>query len=318
MRFTDRETIRACILGLAVADAIGVPVEFCSREELDADPVTGVRGFGSHFVPAGTWSDDTSMTLCALDALAQETFSWESVMDNFVKWERDAAFTATDELFDIGLSCQRAIDNYARLHMAATDCGPTGARDNGNGSLMRILPFALYAPEDPALIETASDLTHGHRRAEMACGIYALLLRGILTGGKDGIPAALDAAEARYGGETEWKHYAPLRTIETRSRESIRSSGYVVDTLEAALWCLLTTDNYRDCILKAVNLGEDTDTVAAVAGGLAGGLYGLAGIPQEWLAALLRRELIEELCDRAAQRWAESEPAGSAPVRSGM
>lgn len=305
MRYSDAYTIKSCIVGLAVADALGVPVEFKSREELDADPVTGMRAYGTHHQPAGTWSDDTSMTLCALDALAQPEFSWAAVMENFVRWYRDAAYTATDKLFDIGISCHQAIDNYSRQHLEALECGGTGERDNGNGSLMRILPFILYAPEDLGFIEDASDLTHAHRRSEMACGVYALLLEGILEQGRNGIPAARKKAETIYGSEDEWSHYAPLLTIETRSRDSIRSGGYVVDTLEAALWCLLTTENYRDCVLKAVNLGRDTDTVAAVAGGLAGALYGMEGIPQEWLDALLRREDIEELCEKAAQRWKE-------------
>ena len=305
MRYSDIHTIKSCMLGLAVADALGVPAEFRAREELDADPVTGMRAYGTHHMPAGTWSDDTSMTLCALDALAQPEFSWDAVMENFVRWYRDAEFTANGVMFDIGISCRRAIDNYARQHRKPLRCGLKDAHSNGNGSLMRILPFILYAPEDLGFIEEASDLTHAHRRSEMACGVYALLLEEILEQGRDGIPAALKKAEAVYGDEDEWTYYAPLLTIETRSRGSIRSGGYVVDTLEAALWCLLTTESYRGCVLKAVNLGEDTDTVAAVAGGLAGALYGMEGIPQEWLDALLRREDIEELCEKAAQRWAE-------------
>lgn len=304
MRYSDIHTIKACVLGLAVADALGVPVEFRSRAELDADPVTGMRAYGTHHMPAGTWSDDTSMTLCALDALAQPEFSWDAVMENFVRWYRDAEFTATGVMFDVGNACRQAIGNYLRGRKPLR-CGLKDARSNGNGSLMRILPFILYAPEDLGFMEAASDLTHAHRRSEMACGVYALLLTGILEHGRDGIPAALKKAETIYGGEDEWTYYAPLLTVETRSRDSIRSSGYVVDTLEAALWCLLTTESYRDCVLKAVNLGSDTDTVAAVAGGLAGALYGLEGIPGEWLDALLGREELESLCEKAAQRWAE-------------
>lgn len=113
----------------------------------------------------------------------------------------------------------------------------------------------------------------------------------------------LRKAADHYGHEPEWIHFAPLLEIGKRSRDSIRSSGYVVDTLEAALWCLATTDSYRECVLKAVNLGDDTDTVAAVAGGLAGGVYGLKGIPQEWLKSLQRKDYIEALCEKAALRW---------------
>lgn len=303
MKLMTSDTIRACILGLAVADALGVPVEFRSRRELDDDPVTGMRGFGSHPVPAGCWSDDTSMTLCALEAFTRKEFRRETVMDNFCAWLYRGEFTATGEVFDCGGTCAAAIRAYARHHADVESCGLADERSNGNGSLMRILPFALFAPEDLPFIEKASALTHAHPRSRIACGVYALILSELIEAREVGAyRAALEKAAARYGSDPEWRSFAPLAELESRSRDSIRSSGYVVDTLEAALWCLITTDSYRDCVLKAVNLGSDTDTVAAVAGGLAGAVYGPAGIPGEWLDALLRRDLIEELCEKAGAR----------------
>lgn len=298
------EEIKAVIFGHAVGDALGVPVEFQTRLTLDADPVTDMRGYGTYPVPAGSWSDDTSMTLCALDALAQKSFLWDAVMVNFGRWYYKDEFTPTGKMFDVGTTCRLAIDDFFLNQIDVELCGRRDERSNGNSSLMRIIPFVLYAPNDLAFIEKASCLTHAHRCSQIACGVYALILEELLSKRKvAAYTEGLRKAEDRYGLESEWIHFAPLLEIEKRSRASIRSSGYVVDTLEAALWCLATTDSYRECVLKAVNLGDDTDTVAAVAGGLAGGVYGLNGIPQEWLKSLQRKEYIEDLCEKAALRW---------------
>ena len=296
--------LKACILGHAVGDALGVPVEFSPREKLGRDPVTSMRGYGTYGMPAGSWSDDTSMTLCALDSLAKDEFSWEDVMLNFGKWYFEDQFTPTGVTFDVGGTCARAITEYFMEKKDVSLCGRRGERDNGNGSLMRIHPFALCSSGDLPFIETASALTHAHRRSQMACGIYGLILDEILSDrSRDAVRRGLARAEAAYGAEHEWLLYAPLACVEERSRESINSGGYVVSTLEAALWCLLTTDSYAECVLKAVDLGSDTDTTAAVAGGLAGALYGWNAIPAEWLNTLAKREELEALCERAFARW---------------
>ena len=263
-----------------------------------------MRGYGTYPVPVGSWSDDTSMTLCALDAMAQKSFLWDAVMVNFGRWYYKDEFTPTGKMFDIGTTCRLAIDDFFLNQIDIDHCGRRDERSNGNGSLMRIIPFVLYAPNDLAFIEKASCLTHAHRRSQIACGVYALILEELLSKRKvTAYTEGLRKAADRYGHESEWIRFTPLLEIEKRCRDSIRSSGYVVDTLEAALWCLATTDSYRECVLKAVNLGDDTDTVAAVAGGLAGGVYGLEGIPQEWLNSLQRKDYIENLCEKAALRW---------------
>jgi len=303
-RICELQTIEACIFGLAVGDALGVPAEFRSRTELAADPVTDLRGYGTYAVPSGSWSDDTSMTLCALDALAQEHFTMDMVMVNFGKWYYHGEYTPTGTLFDIGGTCRTAIEAYCVLHLDTAHCGCRDAQSNGNGSLMRILPFALYAPEDIPWIEQASSLTHAHRRSQMACGIFSFVLSALLENGEKAVVYdGLRKACAYYGRESEWRHFAPLLHIETRSRDSIRSGGYVVDTLEAALWCLMTTDSYAECVLKAVNLGADADTTAAVAGALAGALYGLKSIPERWRNGLQNAALLHMLCQNAAIAW---------------
>ena len=301
---TDK--IRSVIIGHAIGDALGVPVEFASREELAENPVTGMMEGGTHGMPGGTWSDDTSMSLCALAALGKQDWTFADVMDNFAAWMTQDAFTPTGETFDVGNTCFNAILDYVHGHKDAESCGFDSALDNGNGSLMRIHPFSLLAyygqekhPDWEQLIDRASALTHAHARSRLACKIYTLILMALLDNPcKNSILIALIQAACRYADHPEYRTFSRLLSLQfpTLPADEIRSSGYVVDTLEAAVWCLLTTDSYEACVLKAVNLGEDTDTAAAVAGGLAGALYGYDTIPAAWRNTLLKRDYIEELC----------------------
>ena len=301
--------ITAVIIGHAVGDALGVPVEFRSREELKKHPVTDMTGYGTYPVPAGAWSDDTSMSLAALDSLADGKVDFEEIMTNFVKWFSLDEYTHTGSAFDIGHTCFEAIRNH--LHnpdLPATECGEDGEYTNGNGSLMRIHPFVLYAytkgmkyDDWTELIRSASALTHAHERSKLGCMIYAFILFHLLMDPRHVIiQAALRNAEAFLRDNPEFSYYTRLFDPDFAKlpEDEIKSSGYVVDTLEAAVWCLLTTDSYRECVLKAVNLGGDTDTIAAVAGGLAGALYGYEGIPGEWRDTLIKRVWIEEMCER--------------------
>jgi len=212
-------------------------------------------------------------------------------------------------MFDVGIATRKALHRF-RKGTEPLKCGGTSEQDNGNGSLMRILPLAFYckSTEDKAfmdIIHNVSSLTHAHKRSQIACGVYLIVARSLLeeSGTKNIIDSRLKKVKEYYGNKKEYaqdlNHYGRLfkKDFSELPEKEIKSSGYVVDTLEAALWCLLNTSNYKDCVLKAVNLGEDTDTVAAVAGGLAGMLYGVDAIPKEWLNQLARREYIEKLCD---------------------
>ncbi len=308
--------IMSVILGHAVADALGVPWEFASRQELDAAPIEDMEGYGTYPYPAGTWSDDTSMTLCALDSLAKCRVDPNDIMKKFGLWLQKNEYTPTGECFDVGGTCFRAILSYLEHGTPAIVCGGKDENSCGNGSLMRILPFVLYCtysdPDDEMLdvIHDASALTHAHDRSKVGCGIYALIMQELLyQPDVSSVYQGIEKAKNEYKGHPELKHYRRIFNIgfEHTRRDDIKSSGYVVDTLEAAIWCVLTTDNYRECVLKAVNLGEDTDTVAAVAGGMAGAIYGLDGIPEEWLNTLLKREYIEELCHNAYIAWCSEE-----------
>lgn len=308
-----KQKIKAVMLGHAVADALGVPVEFCSRGELMDRPVRDMVGYGTYPVPAGAWSDDTSMSIAAMDHIAEGLLDWKTVMENFGRWYYDGKYTPTDATFDVGGTCAQAIEAHFVHGTKAELCGLLDEYSNGNGSLMRIHPFSLmvYAlhRDDGAwehIIDQASALTHAHERSRLACKIYTLILFGLLDrADKQSVREALRRASSEFAHSEEILCYGRLfeSDFERLSVGEIRSSGYVVDTLEAAVWCLLTTDSYRECVLRAVNLGEDTDTVAAVAGGLAGALYGYGDIPAEWLNTLIRRDMIEEMCERAAESW---------------
>ena len=310
--------IKAVMLGHAVGDALGVPVEFCEREALMRDPVTDMRGYGTYPYPAGCWSDDTSMSLAALDSLSCGNLDFDDVMSKLGAWYYEDEYTPTGEMFDVGNTCSYAIDRYFMGHKSIAECGLAGERSNGNGSLMRIHPFVLYAyaaflngTEEGywrwmGCIKQASALTHAHERSIMGCHIYADCLSFLLKEStKESLKAGIRFAERDLDYLPEFAHYKRIFDPDFANlpMEKIKSTGYVVDTLEAALWCILTTDSYRNCVLKAVNLGDDTDTVAAVAGGLAGALYGYDAIPKEWLEALKRRDYIEEMCERASSAW---------------
>lgn len=303
-----KNKIKSVMLGHAVGDALGVPVEFCDRSELDEKPVTDMFGYGTYPYPEGCWSDDTSMSLAALDSLTSGKLDWDDIMIKFGEWYYNDKYTPTGETFDVGNTCSYAIGNYFAHHKSAEECGLTVEHSNGNGSLMRIHPFVLYAYANQisvnewlGIIVKASALTHAHDMSKIGCLIYSFVLMSLLKdNGKDGIKDALKKAEYYLNACAEFAPYERIFKSDFAKlpREEIRSSGYVVDTLEAAIWCLLTTDNYRDCVLKAVNLGDDTDTVAATTGGLAGALYGYDAIPKKWLIVLKRREYIESICER--------------------
>ena len=307
-----KEKIVSSIIGLCVGDALGVPVEFESRETLQRNPVTDMRGYGTHNQPPGTWSDDTSMTLCLLDSL-KNGLNYTDIMCKYLSWIEKAEYTPHGEVFDVGITTRKALSRFAN-GTEPLKCGGDSEYDNGNGSLMRILPLAFYLnsarTEYDDLFEithNVSALTHAHNRSKIACGIYISVAVNLINrpenikiGIYDGIKKAKEYYESKKEYADETKHYGRIFNDKFISlpHEEIESDGYVVDTLEAAIWCLLNTDSYKSCVLKAVNLGEDTDTVAAVAGGLAGIYYGLDNIPVKWVNQIARLDYIKDLCER--------------------
>ena len=300
------------IMGCVVGDALGCPVQFEGRDEVAQHPVMGMRGYGTFNLPAGSWTDDSSLTLALLESIKRTGgIDCADIMDNFVKWLDDGAFTPYGYAYDIGFGTMSAIKRYKRCH-DPLEAGNADERSNGNGSLMRIMPAALYCVEralPPAeavdIIHRVGGLTHAHIRSNIACGLYYFMAAAVLSAEGaliDRLQAGLDAGFAFYGEHLddaeELKRYDRLRDLAAFAgcpEDAIRSSGYVVDSLEAAVWSLIGTTDFREALLKAVNLGDDTDTVGAIAGGLAGLYYGFDAIPADWVAALQRREWIEEL-----------------------
>lgn len=314
MKLSD---ISGAVFGLVVGDALGVPVEFMPRQALAADPVTGMREYGTHGQPAGTWSDDGSMALCLMESLTNG-IDYEDMMKLFLRWAYEGHWAARGALFDIGIATQKALMNYVH-RIPPLECGGRSERDNGNGSLMRILPLALYlhkamgsgfndAPDAYDVIHNASRLTHAHPISLIACGIYCSVVNELLIGfsTEAAVHSGIEKAKAVYAKQkpfAEWLdrfNGISFDCLKAKPMSNIRGSGYVLQTLEAALWCLLHTESFSSCVLQAVNLGEDTDTVGAVAGGLAGLCYGIEAIPAEWLSVIARREEIEALCGQFA------------------
>ena len=267
------------ILGLASGDALGVPYECKQRGTL---PCTDMIGYGTHSQPQGTWSDDTSMVLATLDSLKSNDGKIvpTDMFERFKHWLRNNKYTAHGEVFDAGRATCTAL---------RTGKPKTGEYDNGNGSLMRILPLAFVPCTDDE-IRAVSAITHGHRISTDACVIYVHIAKRLLSG--ENINEIIPTLNYD-------KPFDRLHRIDQLSKSEIKSSGYVVDTLEAALWAISRTSdntgkekNFRNDLLDAVNLGEDTDTVGAVAGGLAGIIYGLDEV-SDWAATLQNREELE-------------------------
>ncbi len=308
------------VMGVVTGDALGCPVQFETREEVARHPVTGMRGYGTFHLPEGSWTDDSSLTIALLESIRRKkAIDLDDIMGNFMKWLYDGEFTPYGESYDIGRGTMHAISQY-KLHRNARKCGGAEDWNNGNGSLMRILPVCLYCSEKMRsgaftevdairTVHAVGSLTHAHIRSNIACGLYFFMVHQVLTG-NGSLPDLLQAGLTRgfsfykaFLADHENLHYYDrlwdLSAFASTPVDQIRSSGYVLDALEAAVWSLITTEDFDSALLKAVNLGDDTDTVAAIAGGLAGLYYGYEKIPAEWLAAIKRREWIEGLCQVA-------------------
>ncbi len=291
------QMLEGAILGSVVGDALGVPGEFMTREELREAPITDMIGGGVHGQLPGTWSDDTSMTLCTIDSIIDCGIDYADQMERFADWLWNASNTARDEVFDVGGATKHAIFRYMK-RTPALECGELAENTCGNGSLMRIMPTALYLVgqygnwelDDRAaeIIHNTSKCTHAHVRCQMACGIFCSVVFQMTCGGnlRNAVMGGIASALAYYRSKPEfalvYSEFESLLQIDQWDESKIESTGFVLHTLQAALWCLLTTEGYAVCVLKAVNLGDDTDTTAAVAGALAGLWYGERQIPKDW------------------------------------
>lgn len=307
MNLVDR--MLGALFGLVVGDALGVPVEFRGREELKKHPVVDMRGHGTHDQPRGTWSDDTTMALCIATSLTEKGYDPLDQMLRFQRWLREAYLTPHGVVFDVGNATRAAIERFGR-GLPQAQWGGREERDNGNGSLMRLLPLSLYlADQDTETIvarsQEASALTHAHPRSQLCCAYFSLLVRELLM--NQPLPHAMDLAAAKltpFVTEEEEDQLQRLLTgdVLQATEDEIRGSGYVLDCLEASLWCCHHEYSFEGAVLRAVNLGEDTDTTGAVTGALAGLIHGQEGIPPEWFQSLARRYEIEQICRKLLEK----------------
>lgn len=296
------------LLGLAVGDAVGVPHEFKRRSILKAKPATDMDEFGSHSMQKGVWSDDTSLSLCLAESLLSG-FDINDIAKSFISWLYYNHWTATGSVFDVGFATRNSIDRL-KDGVSPLISGGIFEYTNGNGSLMRILPLVFFIKDKPITdryeyVKQVSSITHGHIRSVISCFYYTEFALQLLQG-----ISALDAYNTNKINVTSFLTQLGINPEEVAlfnrlliddiflvEEKDISSSGYVLHTLEAAMWCLLTCTTYKETVLKAVNLGEDTDTTATVAGGLAGLLYTVNDIPANWLAQLKRKDDIITLSE---------------------
>lgn len=309
------ETIKASLFGFFIGDALGVPVEFIDRSFLKKNHITDMGEYGTHDQPKGTWSDDSSMVLATIDGVLKSNIpdiDYEKIMKNFLQWKQEGMFTPFHQVFDIGTSTSSALSVYQQ-HVNHNDsgnviCGTGEISSNGNGSLMRILPISLYLyylgvdysqPQFFNVIKTISSMTHSHIYSILGCYIYSIYVSELLKG-HDKFRAYNNlqnvCKEQHQFKEMKEVYGRIIYTDLSKLKESdIKSSGYVVDSLEASIWAVLTSKSFKEAVLKAVNLGDDTDTIGALTGALAGIIFGYDCIPKKWMNNLQKKEYLNEI-----------------------
>ena len=314
--------IHSCLIGICVGDALGLPYEFKIRDTYAL--VTSMNGFGTHYKPPGTWSDDSSMNFCLVESII-DGLTILDLKKKYCQWLFDGYWTYDNKPpFDIGETTYRVLTKLKTGKIKNQESGENDVNSNGNGSLMRVLPLVFYIKNWPieeriALVNDVSGITHAHIRSKIACNIYIEFALHILTGksitdsyesmktnillyyrGKKNNLLSTQSLIQTFKLKQELKEfdYILKKDISNLSRAAIKSSGYVIDSLEATIWCLLSTSSFEEAVLSAVNLGGDTDTIGSLVGGLAGIHYGHKSIPSVWINSLPRLKNIEELCMR--------------------
>jgi ADP-ribosylglycohydrolase len=303
--------VHGALFGVAIGDALGVPAEFTSGELLQLQPVHDFEGYKSHHQPPGTFSDDSSMTFCLAESLCKG-YNLDNIAQHFVQWFFEGYWTPAGVVFGVGKSTENAITSL-KNGTPPTHSGNYSDTCNGNGSLMRTLPLLFYIRHFDIekrynITKAVSAITHGYIRPVMACFYYLEFALELLNGNNKHIAYSNTAKKVTDFLATqnipphEMDQFAPLllHDISKQPREAICSLHYVAETLKAAMYCFMNSSGYKETVLTAVNLGNDTDTTAAVAGGLAGLYYGFDNIPEHWRKSIARSNDIHDLCTRLA------------------
>ena len=297
------ERFNGCLMGLAVGDALGTTLEF--QPPGTFTPIEDIVGGGPFGLSAGEWTDDTSMALCLAESLIEKKrFDPADQMERYVRWYREGHLSSNGRCFDIGNTISSALHRFERTKEPFS--GSTDPMSAGNGSIMRLAPVPLFFCRDPRLaIEKAADssrTTHGVKSAVDACRYLSALIVGILEGQKkEEVLSALNTPIPGYWSE---KPLSPeieeiaRGSFKLRNPPEIKGSGYVVESLEAALWAFNRSESFKQGCLLAVNLGNDADTTGAVYGQLAGAYYGYSGIPEDWLSKIAHHDLIMSMAEK--------------------
>lgn len=304
-----KERLIPCVLGAVIGDCLGVPVEFKDREYLKKNPILERVGYGTYNQPKGTWSDDSSLTFILMESLISG-YDVSHIANNMIRFIDDGFWTPYGEVFDIGNVTRESLNRY-KNGVSVFECGGKGAFDNGNGAIMRIMPLVFYFGKDFSfgiknkITEEVTRITHAHPRSILGSYIYIELLQNLFANMDKGLAYKemqiyIRKSYSDYPFKDELQNYNNILegNLYEIKEADIKSSGYVVDTLEASIWAFLTTNSYKEAVLKAVNLGGDTDTIAFITGSLAGIYYKMDQIPIEWMDQITKKDEILNLCHR--------------------
>jgi ADP-ribosyl-[dinitrogen reductase] hydrolase len=292
----EQDRFRGCLLGLAVGDAVGTTLEFKSRGSFE--PITDMIGGGLFRLKPGEWTDDTSMALCLATSLVETGgFDPKDQIDRYCRWNQDGYLSSNGKCFDIGNTVAAALKRYRKTHDPIA--GSTDPQSAGNGSIMRLAPvpmFYFFDREAAVRYSGESSLTtHGAAECVDACRFFGGMIFSALSGQSK--EEVLSSQADSFQGEQKIVEIAH-GDYQDKEDNEIHGTGYVVQSLEAALWCFYKTDTFEAAVLKAANLGDDADTTAAICGQVAGAFYGESGIPKHWLNQLALRQEISDLADR--------------------
>jgi len=301
----EKDKAYGALIGLAVGDALGTTLEFTTRGTFEK--IDDIIGGGPFNLRAGDWTDDTSMALCLADSLAYcKKMNLKDQMNRYCNWRSHGYLSSNGRCFDIGITTSRALSNFERTGEVYS--GPTDEKSSGNGSIMRLAPVPIFyrksLKDTSKYSKLSSRTTHGSKLCIDSCNFMGILLtQAINNKSKEELCSPLVGLDSETFEELLADSSPQVMDIingsyKTKSEEEISSSGFVISTLEAALWAFYTTNNFKEGALKAVNLGRDADTVGAVYGQIAGAFYGFGGIPSPWVKKLTKLDTIVTLFER--------------------
>ena len=299
--------VRDGVIGLAIGEAMGVPTKSCKREDLLEKPVLKMSPKISNGIPKGAWSSGSSLTLATMDAISKSGINYTAMADNFVRWFTTNKFCSINESFNIENTTLKSLVRYTQHMEEAYECGSDDYYDNGNGALVRILPIAYYfsthKDTDKNIYETVkktASITHAHEVSVLGCYIFTRLVMNLLKGNNKysalNQVKRLDYSMFHKEALDEYSRIL-VADISELEIEEIKTTSFIVDTLEAAIWCFLKSDSYKECVIATTNIGGDTDSIGAVAGALAGIFYGYGNIPRSYLEDIRKKEYLIELCE---------------------